>query len=229
MEILAIIPGRKDSKGVVNKNIRQINGKPLISYSIEAALDSKFIKKAVVSSDSEEILEIANEYNVESIERPKYLAQDDSTTVDVVKHILNVFEEYDYFPEILVLLQPTSPLRDSNDIDDAIKMFLRYDDVDSLVSVSKFNHNPLWAFKIEDNFLSPAFNEEFLNKRRQDLPNLFLPNGAIYIIKTKKLNEENSFYTKKTKAFLMSEEKSLDIDTELDLKLVNCLIKNNKQ
>jgi len=230
MEILAVIPGRKGSKGIINKNIRKINNKPLISYSIEAALKSKYIKRVVVSSDSDEILEIANSYNVESIERPEHLAQDDSTTVDVVKHVLNVFNESnDYFPENLVLLQPTSPLRDSGDIDDAIKMFLEDESVDSLISMSKFNHNPLWTFKIEDNLLSPAFNEEFLNKRRQELPDLFLPNGAIYIIKTKQLIEKNSFYIEKTKPFLMSEEKSLDVDTELDLKLVKCLINGNKQ
>ena len=226
METLAIIPGRKGSKGVINKNIRKINGKPLISYSIEAALNSKYIKKIVVSSDSDEIIEIANSYDVESIERPQYLAQDDSTTIDVIKHILNVLDETDsYFPEILVLLQPTSPLRDSDDIDEAMKMFFECDSADSLISLSKFNHNPMWSFKIEDNFLSPAFDKEFLNKRRQELPELFLPNGAIYIIKTRKFIEKNSFYLEKTKPFLMSEEKSLDIDTELDLKLVKCLIK----
>ncbi|MCL2116610.1 MAG: acylneuraminate cytidylyltransferase family protein [Methanobrevibacter sp.] len=229
MEILGIIPGRKGSKGVLNKNIRKINGKPLVSYSIEAALDSKYIKKVVVSSDSDEILEIANSYDVEFIKRPEYLAQDDSTIVDGIKYTLDVFKESNnYFPEILVLLQPTSPLRDSNDIDEAIKMFLEDESTDSLISVSKFNHNPLWSLKIENDFLSPAFKAEFLNKRRQELPDLFLPNGAIYIIKTSKLMEKNSFFLKKTKAFLMNEEKSLDIDTELDLKLVKCLLKNNK-
>jgi len=230
MEILAVIPGRKGSKGVVNKNIRKINNKPLISYSIKAALKSKYIKRVVVSSDSDEILEIANSYNVESIERPEYLAQDDSSTIDVIKHVLNVVNQTkDYFPEILMLLQPTSPLRDANDIDSAVKMFLEDDSADSLISVSKFNHNPFWSFKIEDKFLSPAFNEEFLNKRRQELPELFLPNGAIYIIKTSELLEKNSFYVEKTKPFLMSEEKSLDIDTELDLKLVKCLINDKKE
>ena len=230
MEILGIIPGRKGSKGVLNKNIRKINGKPLISYSIEAALESEYIKKVVVSSDSDEILEIAGSYGVESIKRPEHLAQDDSTTVDVVKHVLDVFNGSNkYFPEILVLLQPTSPLRDSNDIDEAIKMFLKDGDADALISVSKFNHNPLWSFKIENNFLSPANDEKFLNKRRQELPELFLPNGAIYIIKTRKFLEKNSFVMKKTKAFIMSEEKSMDIDTELDLKLVKCLMKYNKE
>ena len=230
MEIFGIIPGRKGSKGVLNKNIRKINGKPLISYSIEAALESEYIKKVVVSSDSDEILEIAGSYGVESIKRPEHLAQDDSTTVDVVKHVLDVFNESNkYFPEILVLLQPTSPLRDSNDIDEAIKMFLKDGDADALISVSKYNHNPLWSFKIENNFLSPANDEKFLNKRRQELPELFLPNGAIYIIKTRKFLEKNSFVMKKTKAFIMSEEKSMDIDTELDLKLVKCLMKYNKE
>lgn len=229
MKILAVIPGRKGSKGIINKNIRKINGKPLISYSIEAALNSKYINKIVVSTDSDEILEIANNYNVQSIKRPDYLAQDDSTTVDVIKQTLDSLKEVNnYFPEILILLQPTSPLRSSDDIDKATKMFLEDDNADSLISVSEFNHNPLWSFKIENNFLSPAFDKDFLNKRRQDLPQLYLPNGAIYIIKTEKLLEKNSFYLEKTKAFLMSEEKSLDIDTELDLKLVKCLMKDNK-
>jgi CMP-N-acetylneuraminic acid synthetase len=230
MEILAVIPGRKGSKGVLNKNIREINGKPLISYSIEAALESKYIKKVIISSDSEEILEIANSYGVEFIKRPQYLAQDDSTTVDVIKHTLDVFKESKKcFPEILVLLQATSPLRDSKDIDDAIKIFSDDKDIDSLISVAKFNHNPLWSFKIENNYLSPAFDEKFLSKRRQELPELFLPNGAIYIIKTRKLLEKNSFFVEKTKEFIMNEEKSMDIDTELDLKLAKCLMKDNEQ
>ena len=227
MEILSIIPGRKNSKGVINKNIREINGKPLISYSIEAALNSKLIKKIVVSSDSEKILEIANNYNVQSIKRPKHLSEDESTTIDVIKHALDVVsKENNYFPDIIILLQPTSPLRDSNDIDKAIKIFLNEENADSLVSVCEMNHNPLWSFKIDDNFLLPAFDGKFLKKRRQELPKFFLPNGAIFIGKTKKLIEKNTFYTEKTMAFLMNNEKSLDIDTELDLKLIKCLMNN---
>ena len=247
MDILAIIPGRKGSKGVLNKNIQEINGKPLISYSIEAALNSKFIKRIVVSSDSEKILEIANGYNVEmgknsksakkiknpknieSIKRPEHLSQDDSTTMDVIKHVLDTLNhEKDYFPDIIILLQPTSPLRDFNDIDEAIKIFLDEKNVDSLVSVCKFDHNPLWGFKLNNNILTPAFGEEFLKKRRQELPDLFLPNGAIFIGKTDKIIENNSFYAKKTMAFLMSSEKSLDIDTELDLKIVKCVMNHEK-
>jgi len=229
MEILAIIPARKGSKGIINKNIKKINGKPLISYSIEAALNSKYINKVAVSTDSDEILEIADSYNVESINRPQNLAQDDSTTIDAIKHTLNTLKESkNYFPEVLILLQPTSPLRDSNDIDEAMKMFLEDEDTDSIISIAKFIHDPLWSFKIEDEYLSPYFDGEFLNKRRQELPQLYLPNGAIYIIKTKKLLEKNSFILEKSKAYLMKREKSFDIDTELDLKLVKCLMNDNK-
>ena len=229
MEILAIIPARKDSKWIINKNIKKINGKPLISYSIEAALNSKHINKVAVSTDSDEILKIADNYNVESIKRPSDLAQDDSTTVDAIKHTLDTLKESDnYSPEVLILLQPTSPLRDSDDIDEAMKMFLEDDDADSIISIAKFTHDPLWSFKIEDDYLSPFFDEEFLNKRRQELPQLYLPNGAIYIIKTEKLLEKNSFILKKSKAYLMTREKSFDIDTELDFKIVNCLMNDNK-
>jgi len=230
MEILAIIPGRKGSKGIINKNIKNINGKPLISYSIEAALNSKYINKVAVSTDSDIILEIADSYNVESIDRPSYLAQDDSTTVDVIKHTLDTLKESkNYFPEVLILLQPTSPLRDSEDIDEAMRIFLEEVEVDSIISIAKFTHDPLWSFKIEEGYLSPFFDEKFLNKRRQELPQLYLPNGAIYIIKTEKLLEKNSFILEKSKAYLMKREKSFDIDTELDLKLVKCLMNDNKQ
>jgi CMP-N-acetylneuraminic acid synthetase len=225
MEILAVIPGRKGSKGVINKNIRKINGKPLISYSIEEALKSKFIKKIVVSSDSDEILEIARNLNVETIKRPKHLAEDDSTTIDVIKHVLDsVRDNSNNIPDLIILLQPTSPLRDSNHIDEAITKFLEEKNVDSLVSVCEMDHNPLWSFKIDNGFLSPAFDERLINKRRQDLPLFFLPNGAIFIGKPDKILEKNSFYTEKTMAFLMDKEKSVDIDTEFDFKIVECLL-----
>ncbi len=226
LEILAIIPARGGSKGVPRKNIRLLVGKPLIAYSIEAALKSRYIDRVVVSTEDEEIAETARRWGAEVIRRPKKLARDDTPTIDVIIHVLDYLrKEEKYIPDIVVLLQPTSPLRTREDIDNAIEHFLNNQDCLSLVSVTEFEHPPWWALKIENGYLSPIFNEEYIRMRRQDLPKAYKPNGAIFISTPKVLYEYKTFYTPKTIAYIMPPERSIDIDTEFDFLIAEFLIK----
>lgn len=225
-KILSIIPARGGSKGVPRKNIRYLAGKPLIAYSIEAALKSRYIDRTVVSTEDNEIAEIAKKYGAEVIERPVNLAKDETPTIDFVIHILEILEESSYVPDIVVLLQPTSPLRTSYDIDKAIELFVN-SDCDSLVSVCELEHPPYWSLKVENGYLKPVFGEEYLKKRRQELQITYMPNGAIFISTPENLYKYRTFYTPKTINYIMPQERSIDIDEEFDFLLAEFLIKNN--
>lgn len=217
---LAIIPARGKSKRLPHKNLLDLCGKPLIAWSIEAGIKSKYIDKLVVSSDDNKILDIANKYNIGAIKRPKKLANDTATTFDVIKHTIDKLESYEY----IVLLQPTSPLRNYKHIDESIKL-LEQKNADAIISVCEMEHSPLWCNTLDkdrvmDNFLS----EEIANKRSQDLEKYFRLNGAIYICRTDKLLKQKSFFLKQnTYAYLMNRESSVDIDYEIDLKFANFL------
>lgn len=229
MEILAVIPARGGSKGVPRKNIKPLAGKPLIYYSIEQAKRSKYISRIVVSTEDNEISEMAKEYGVEVIKRPLELAKDDSPTIDVILHVLDFLRnKEDYVPDVIVLLQPTSPLRTSEDIDHAIELFLSCQDCLSLVSVTEFDNSPFWAMKIENSYLSPMFDIKYFKMRRQELPKAYKPNGAIFITTPTVLYRYRTFYTEKTIAYVMPPERSVDIDTEFDFLLAEFLISKLK-
>ena len=214
-KILAIIPARSGSKGIKNKNIVDLSGKPLISWTIQASLNAKFITKTLVSSDSDEILRIAQAYDATTIKRPKELALDESASESVIAHALESLkgEVFDY----IVLLQPTSPLRDSTEINKAFEKLFKTE-ASALLSVSKIDSKILKAFKEnDDKYIEPISNAEYPFMRRQDLPQTFMSNGAIYIIDTQKFLETNTLYTDKTTAYVMDDIKSIDIDTLEDL------------
>ena len=210
---LAIIPARGGSKRLPRKNILDLCGKPLISWSIEAALKSKYISKVVVSSDDEEILNISSNFGADIIKRPYELANDTATTFDAIKHTINNLEKYDY----IVLLQPTSPLRNENQIDEAIEL-LEEKQADAIVSVCEMDHSPLWSNTLpEDGNMRGFLREEILNKRSQDLEKYYRLNGAVYICKTDKLLENKSFFLKDNIfAYIMDRKSSIDIDEEID-------------
>lgn len=213
---LAIIPARGGSKRLPRKNVLDLCGKPLIAWSIEAALKSKYIHKVVVSSDDDEILEISKKFGAETIKRPDELASDTATTFDAIKHTIDNFEKYDY----IVLLQPTSPLRDEKHIDKAIE-FLENKNADAVVSVCEIEHSPLWSNTLPpDGKMNNFLRDEILNKRSQDLDKYYRLNGAIYICATAKLLEEKSFFLKDNIfAYVMDRESSVDIDEEIDFKM----------
>ena len=220
-KFLAIIPARGGSKRLPRKNVLDLAGKPLIAWSIEAGLNSKYIDKVVVSSDDTEILAVSKRYNAETIVRPDELASDTATTFDAIKHTIENAEEYDY----IVLLQATSPLRDAKHIDEAIEL-LKSKNADAVVSVCEMDHSPLWSNTLDDSLSMQGFlKDEVLNKRSQDLEKYFRLNGAIYICKTEKLLEEKSFFLEENiYAFKMDRESSIDIDEEIDFKMVEIVI-----
>ena len=218
---LAIIPARGGSKRLPRKNILDLCGKPLISWSIEAALKSKYISKVVVSSDDEEILNISSNFGADIIKRPYELANDTATTFDAIKHTINNLEKYDY----IVLLQPTSPLRNEKHIDEAIEL-LEEKQADAIVSVCEMDHSPLWSNTLpEDGNMRGFLREEILNKRSQDLEKYYRLNGAVYICKTDKLLENKSFFLKDNIfAYIMDKKNSIDIDEEIDFEIAKVLI-----
>ena len=215
---LAIIPARGGSKRLPRKNILNLCGKPLISWSIEAGLKSKYIDKVVVSSDDTEILNISNELKVQVIKRPDELASDTSTSFDAVKHAIDNLESYEY----ILLLQPTSPLRNENHIDKAIEI-LEEKNADAVVSVCEMNHNLLLSNTLDDSLSMEGFiSDNLLNNRRQDLKKHYRLNGAIYLCKTDKLLKEKSFFLKKNIfAYVMNSNNSIDIDRKEDFELAS--------
>ena len=207
--ILAIIPARKGSKGLPGKNKKFIAGKPLISWTIEAAKKSKYITETWVSTDCPEIAKIANQEGLcINRLRPSELSKDETIIGDVILYELSFFKEID----IICLLQPTSPLRDNEHIDEALSNFL-VQKAPALVSVVKTKHSPMWCFELDkENHLIPLFSWDRLNKRRQDLPKTVMLNGAIYLAHRNFFEKNKSFFSNNTTVYEMSYEDSIDID-----------------
>lgn len=225
-KILSIIPARGGSKTIPGKNIKNIQGKPLIAWTIQQALNCNYLDKTVVSTDDHQIAEISTKYGAEvPFLRPKHMAKDDSPTIDAVIHVLDLLKKQNYNPDIVVLLQPTSPLRTVQDIETALKLFLKHEgNCTSVVSVSEYDHSPYWSLKIEKGYLKPNFGEKYFKMRRQDLPQLYMPNGSIYISSTRDLRKFRGFYSGKIVPYKMPKERSVDIDTIIDFKLAELML-----
>jgi CMP-N,N'-diacetyllegionaminic acid synthase len=223
---LAIIPARGGSKRLPKKNILDLNGKPLIAYSIEAGLTSKYIDHVSVSSDSEEVLSISKKFGAQVVKRPSELADDKATTYDSIVHAIEKSKRHDY----IVLLQPTSPLRNAQDIDEAIEL-LSHRNADAVISVCEAEHSPLWSNILPENGDMKNFlRDEVKNKRSQDLERYYRVNGAIYICKTDRLLAEKTFFIKdKCIAYKMDRESSVDIDDKIDFALAEILVVSNSQ
>ena len=212
-DILAIIPARGASKRLPDKNILDFAGKPLIAWTIDAALKSKCISKVIVSTDDARIASIAKKYGAKvPFLRPESLASDESTTIDVVVDLVSkLSEKYKY----IALLQPTSPLRASQHIDES---FEQIGDKDAVVSVVKTEHPIEWCNTLSSNkSLDNFINGTVRNKRSQDLPERYRINGAIYIVKTDVLLREETFLLEKgAVAYIMDRDVSIDIDQKQD-------------
>jgi N-acylneuraminate cytidylyltransferase/CMP-N,N'-diacetyllegionaminic acid synthase len=227
--ILAIIPARGGSKGLPGKNTKELAGKPLIAWTIEAAKKSKYIDRVLVSADYEDIINISKRFGADvPFTRPEILATDIAKSIDVIIHALdwikeNEKKEYGY----LVFLQPTSPLRNFYHIDEAVEKFFSNNNTISLVSVSKVKKNPyLMRVKNKNSFLDNYLSENTTLIRRQDMPDVFVLNGAIYIIACKDLLHYKSFNTPATAYYLMKDQYSIDIDDEYDFVIAQALIEN---
>ena len=212
-EALAIIPARGGSKGIPRKNIRELAGKPLIMHTIEAALNSGVLDRVVVSTEDSEIAGLVRGYGVEVIDRPQELATDTAATEPVLEHAITFLEKQEnYWPDIIVLLQATSPLRQSQHIKGAMAEFLS-SSFDSLLSVC-LSHVFIW--RIRGNGAEPLNYDYRQRPMKQDMPQEFRENGAIYIFRKEILREHHSRLGGKTGLYVMSEEDSLEIDSEYD-------------
>jgi CMP-N,N'-diacetyllegionaminic acid synthase len=225
--VLAVIPARGGSKGLPRKNIKELAGRPLITWTIEAGLASKYIDQLIVTTDDEEIARIATEYNATvPFIRPKHLGSDSASSYETILHALDYYfdkgESFDY----LLLLQPTSPLRTTQHIDEAFCL-LDSKNADSIISVTESEHSPLWSNVLPEDHNMEDFISDTCRQvtRRQDLPKYFRINGAIYIVNIKKMiNEKSLFLSTNIFAYIMDRYSSVDIDDLLDLKLAELII-----
>lgn len=223
--ILVIIPARSGSKGLPDKNILMLNNKPLIHYTIEAARKIFNDKKIRVSTDCEKIKFISEETGLKvGPLRPKSLSKDNTSSYDVIMYEINNFEKINESLDTVILLQPTSPFRNSNHILQAIELYS--DKLDMVVSVKKSHSNPYFNLFEENNgFLKKVKKSDFI--RRQDCPDIWEYNGAIYIMNVKSLKKMNLNEFKKIKKYEMDSYYSIDIDNEIDFKLCKVLLDEN--
>jgi N-acylneuraminate cytidylyltransferase len=195
--------------------------KPLIAWIIESAKGAVMIDRLILSSDDADIISVAQAWGCEvPFVRPAELARDESRTIDVVLHAIEMIKGYDY----VVLLQPTSPLIQSRHIDGCIRQCLSCGSV-SLVSVCESSKSPYWMFtKDQDDTLIPFMGPEYLNKRRQEVPAAYIPNGAVYVADCGWLKQNGSFYAPCTKGYVVPQKYSIDIDTEMDFKMLEMML-----
>lgn len=227
--VLALIPARGGSKGLPGKNILPLAGKPLIAWTIEAAIQSGLCDEVMVSTDDEEIAEVSMAYGAAvPFMRPPELATDDATTMDVIIHAMEWQKKQGKVYDLLLLLQATSPLRHAEDIREAARLF-RQKNATAVVSVCESEHSPLWTHTIGNDLSMKDFLAgELQNKNRQQLGKFYRLNGAIYLARWDFLKARRSFFSENTYAYIMDQERSADIDKELDLKFAEFLIQWQK-
>lgn len=230
-EILALIPARSGSKSVTDKNIRLINGKPMMAYSIAHALQSKYITRVIVSTDSEKYAEIAKEYGAEvPFLRPAEYATDTALDYDVFYHALTYLErEENYIPKLVVQLRPTYPIRNVEDIDNMIEQMLNDDLIDSIRCVAPANEIPykMWHLDERGN-LTPLMTDipECYNMPRQQLPKVYYQNACIDVIRTEVITKMHSMSGKNIKGYLMKDNYDIDTESEFN-KAAEFLMKQN--
>ena len=222
--IFALIPARSGSKGLKNKNILNFNKKPLIAWTIETALKSKYLNDVYVSSDSPKIIKIAKKFgaNVPFV-RPKYLSSDKAKSIDVIIHALNRINKNKKYKYIL-LLQPTSPLRITRDIDNIIENFFKRKSK-VILSVKKMKHPSSWVLNINKSFKIINYKNLLNTKNRQEYSLSYIPNGAMYFAEINYLLKYKSFYTPSSTIYEMPYHRSVDIDELIDFKIAEFLMK----
>ena len=226
-KILAVIPARGGSKGIKKKNLTDLKGKPLIAYTIEVALRSRWLTHVIVSTDSMEIKEIAVKWKAEvPFIRPEDLATDLAEAIPTIQHAVSEMEKRNgYKYNYVVMLQPTSPLRTADDIDLALEKLIT-SGCDSVISVVDVGGclPPRMKFLSDDRLIDPPFCEAYENQPRQELEPMYIRDGAIYSCKRDVLMEQNSFKGKNCRAYIMPRERAVNIDTYFDLKLAEFLM-----
>jgi CMP-N,N'-diacetyllegionaminic acid synthase len=224
-KVLALITARGGSKGLPRKNVLLAGGKPLLAWTVDAAISAECVDRVVLSSDDHEIMDAARSAGCDvPFCRPAHLASDVATSIDVVLHALNQLPGYEY----VVLLQPTSPLRTAADIDAAFELMIE-SGAPSCVSVCDVDQSPYWMYKMAaGNKLERLLSEVDRVTRRQDLPPMYVLNGAIYIAHIDWLRANKSFVGVETVAYLMPKKRSLDIDTAQDFELFRSMIEGER-
>jgi len=224
MKILALIPARGGSKGIPRKNIRLFDGKPLIAWSIEAAKKSPSVAAVVVSTEDEEIAALAQDFGADvPFLRPRLLSEDATSGMDPVLHAIGILKEYD----LVLLLQPTSPLRTDQDIEDIVKFRDRLG-VPAAVSVCECKTHPSCVYGRTHEERFELLSGQPFKGPRQELPPVYIPNGALYLAECDWLEKTRSFVTPETGAFVMPPERSIDIDTEFDWNIAEFLFRKNR-
>lgn len=228
-KVLAVIPARGGSKRLPRKNILPLGGRPLICWTILAALGCKYIDRIIVSTDDDEIADVSRKSGADvPFLRPDELAVDDASTIDVVMHLLNELEKKENDYHYIVLLQPTSALRTSGHITEAFDELVGKSQ-SAIVSVCLAEHHPFWSNKLSETQSMSAFlQKDMHNIRSQDLPNYYRLNGAIYICDVGLLKSEQSFLPSQScSAYIMSQEDSVDIDTKNDFDRAQLIVDRN--
>ena len=227
--VLAMVPARGGSKSVPDKNIRSVGGKPLIAWSIEMARLSTYVDRVIVSTDSAKISEVAVRYGAEVVGRPAHLATDSAIVVDAIRHLIQHVRAHGEHVDILVLLEPTCPLRTSADIDSCLELLT--DPKKRLDSVATFKHadlNPHRAWKIQDGYPTVFVEGAIPWKPRQQLPEAFQLNGAVYAFFCDRLPSDSiSLLFGAMGAVMMPDERSVDIDNALDFTIVEAVMQAN--
>ena len=229
MKILAIIPARGGSKRLPRKNILELCGKPLIQWTIDAALECDGIDTVMVSTDCSEISQIAKNAGAEvPFLRNAELSSDTASSADVVLDAISYYKNNNQLFDAIILLQPTSPLRTTEDISNAISLY-KEKSANAIVSVTECEHSPLWCNTLPDNLSMDNFILDNIKKTRsQDLPIYYRLNGAIYLVKTVIFQQEKQFIPSFTYSLIMKNENSIDIDTEFDFNLAKLISESIK-
>lgn len=227
MKVLAVIPARGGSKGLPGKNIKELAGKPLVSHAIECAMQSEYISKIVLSTDDKNIADIGKQYDIDVLERPDYLADDNSNVVETVEHVIKQYNE-DF--DLIVLLQPTSPLRTYLDLNNIIDLLIDKTDIDGIISVVPMQDlHPARMYNLRENDQLIPLIDTGENIRRQDLKPVYYRNGCFYAIRTKAFLAQKSFMVNKKLAYIMNPDWLVNIDTIRDFKLAELLYEDWKK
>ncbi|MBU5676667.1 acylneuraminate cytidylyltransferase family protein [Alkaliphilus sp. MSJ-5] len=222
---LAIIPARRGSKGLKDKNIKRLCGKPMIFYTIEAAKNSGIFDDIIVSTDSQLYADISIEYGASvPLLRPEHLSTDTATTNDVIEYTIKKLRELDMEYDYFMILQPTSPLRKTEDIIGAVNLLFEKK-ANSIISVCESEHSPLYANILDSSLSMDSFLPKDIKSRRQELPKYYRLNGAIYLSKVDYFLQYKDLYRHKSYAYIMDKQRSIDIDDDIDFFLAENLMK----
>jgi CMP-N,N'-diacetyllegionaminic acid synthase len=221
-DVVAIVPARGGSKGLLKKNIALLNGKPLIEYTLDLALNSSYIDKVIVSTDDLDIEKISINFGALIIRRPSILATDNASTLDTIRHSIEKTASIND-KTIIIVLQPTSPLREQRHIIDALELFTN--NFTSVVSVCEAEHTPYKMYKINDERLVDFVSQDWRGIPRQKIPKVFRENGSIYVTSAYHIMKLNSLRGDKPRPYIMENHFSIDIDTKNDISLLEFMLK----